>query len=240
MAVKKKSGKPEEEHRSPVTQVVEVVEDGIESVIHSDILEDSSMEDPQTQTEDEKRRVLVDELFQKKTDEPQAEVVTPEISVHRRPSSSRRSIMMWAIVIVVASLIAGGIILAVSGGSVVLPTLMSTPTPTVTSTPVPTPTPDVSALDRSTLAVQVLNGSGTPGVAGTMKEFLEEKGYTVKNTGNAQTYDYETTQIFVKAKSKAYLTLLEEDLKESYVLGSSSSTLEDDVTYDVRIIVGKE
>lgn len=241
MVVKKKSVKAEEERRPPVTQVVEVVEDGDESSVTAQVsVEDSPMEEKSEEMEhssdDEKRRVLVDELFQKKPDEPAH--VAPEITMHHQ-SSRKGSIVGWAISLIIVCLAVGGGIYAVSSGKISLPA-MATPTPTPTSTPAPTPTPDTSTLDRATLSVQVLNGSGTPGVASSMKDLLEEKGYAVDNTGNAETYDYETTQIIVKAESEAYIALLEEDLKESYSLGTSEATLESDVPYDVRIIVGKE
>lgn len=245
MVAKKKSVKTTEvaeekeaERRPPVTQVVEVVEEEQEQVVtpQKEVSEPGETLESEVSSEDEKRRVLVDELFQKKTDP--SPVMAPEISVHQKPS--RRPIFMWAMTIVIICLLAGGAMFAVSSGAVSLPSIMTSPTPTPTPTATPTPTPDVSALDRSSLSIQVLNGSGIPGVAGTMKDLLEEKGYTVDNTGNAETYDYETTLILVKAESEAYIALLEEDLKESYSLGTSKATLEDDVPYDVRIIVGKE
>ena len=146
----------------------------------------------------------------------------------------------WAISIVVVCLIVGGAIFALSKGAISFPSILATPSPTPTSTPTATPTPDISKLDRSSISIQVLNGSGTSGVAGRMKALLEEKGYTVENTGNADSYDYENTEIEVKEQSAAFISLLEEDLKESYVLGTTAATLSDDVPYDVRIIVGKE
>lgn len=272
MAVKKKltkkeavptqSPQSEEERRSPVTQVVEVVEDSdesthtavaeptsshetLEEVLTADEAEEVVAAEPEAVTrqstsdpdesDDQKRRVLVDELFQKKS--PRHSGVVPEISVHHTPSK-RRPIIIWAIILVVASLVAGGIIFAVSGraGSFLPSSPPSTPTPTSS----PTPTPDLTRLDRSTLKVQVLNGSGVVGAAGTMKDILEEKGYTVDNTGNADNYDYETTQILVKPEKEAFIAFLTEDLKESYSLGTSEATLEENVPYDVRIIVGKE
>ena len=264
-AVLPEASQSEEERRPPVTQVVEVVEDSDEST-HTAMAEPTSSREtleeaatgnesqaaapgeeeiaPQeessdtSESDDQKRRVLVDELFQKKPSRDSG--VVPEISMHHK-ASRRSPIVVWAIVLVVASLVAGGIILAVSGkAGNILSSIMATPTPTPTSSPTPTPTPDVSQLDRSTLSVQVLNGSGVVGAAGKMKDVLEEKGYTVENTGNAETYDYETTQIFVKRESEAFLALLTEDLQESYALGTSEATLEKDVPYDVRIIVGNE
>jgi hypothetical protein len=254
----------EEERRPPVTQVVEVLEDQDDESTHTAVaaptgsmesLEDAPMEEvnegvdrlppmderisPPSTEEDQKRRVLVDELFQKKSENTMPPVaVTPEISMHKKPRTA--PVIMWAIVLIVSAMVAGGIILAVSGQGVSLPSIMATPTPTPTTTPSPTPTPDVSKLDRSALSIQVLNGSGTPGLAGKVKALLEEKGYTVDNTGNADNYDYTSTQILVKAEHEAYIPLLEEDLKEDYSLGTSEATLDEDVTYDVRIIVGKE
>jgi hypothetical protein len=260
------SSEVEQDRRPPVTQVVEVLEEQDEETHTAiaeptpvrDSLEESPASDEVQEDEtlvssdelearaaaspiaDEKRRVLMDELFQKKP-EQQAPEVMPEISVHKK--SSMRPMIMWAIMLVVASLVAGGVILMASGKGISLPSMgmaSATPTPTPTTTPEPTPTPDLSKLDRSSLSIQVLNGSGTPGEAGKMKTLLEEKGYTVDNTGNAETYDYESTEIFVKAENEEYLALLEDDLKESYSLGTTGATLEEDVTYDVRIIVGKE
>lgn len=257
-----------ENHRPPVTQVVEVVEDqeSSESVTavadagsDSGLLEepldsrDSDTESISTehahreyQREDvareedveEKRRVLVDELFQKK--DPVDSEVMPEISAHSR--SSKRSIFVWAFVIILTSLVAGVVIMLASGNNmgITLPAFGPTPTPTPTGTPTPTPTPDVSKLDRATISIQVLNGSGTSGAAGKMKTALEESGFTVKDTANAQNYDYEKTEIIVKEDKKDYIPLLEEDLKKLYTLAPSVSTLDEDVPYDVRIIVGKE
>ena len=238
MAVKKKAVKQEEEHRPPVTQVVEVVEDSDEST-HTAVAEPTTPEAPLeevSQPEDEKRRVLVDELFQKKPEHE--ETIIPEISVHRK--NPRKPIIMWAIILIVAALVVGGIIMVVSGKAGSLSSFIASPSPTPTSTPIPTPTPDVSQLDRSTLSIQVLNGSGIAGAAGKMKEALEEKGYTVGDTGNAENYDYTSLEITVKKDKEAYLTLLESDLKEAYSLGTTAATLADDVPYDVRIIVGKE
>lgn len=255
MAVKKKAVKKEEEQRRPpVTQVVEVVEEDDGQTVQtavteptptSDMLEEMPAKEETkeeevagtaNESEDEKRRILVDELFEKKP--PGPHTVVPEISVHRKPRI--RPIIIWAIIVVVAALVVGGIIMVASGKAGSFPSLMATPTPAPTSSPSPTPTPDLSSLDRSTLAVQVLNGSGVAGSAGKMKDLLEEKGYTVENTGNADNYDYETTEILVKPESKAYLVLLEGDLQESYSLGTPTATLADDVPYDVRIVVGKE
>lgn len=245
-----------EERRPPITQVVEVVEDSEDSDTLSasaapetgGMLEeeasaagDENENTPAPKSEEseeiEKRRVLVDELFQKKDGDKVSEMV-PEISMHKRPST--KPAIMWAIVIVVTCLVAGGAILLVAGGNLKMPSIGAKPTPTPTATAAPTPTPVLETTKKEELSIQVLNGSGTPGEAGKMKTFLEKKGYTVKDTGNADNYDYEATEIQIKSGKEAIYKLLETDLKEDYNLSSSPATLSDDVPYDVRIVVGKE
>ena len=86
----------------------------------------------------------------------------------------------------------------------------------------------------------MLNGGGVAGTAGQMKTLLEEKGYTVSDVGNTEQYTYDETEIHVKADKEAYLALLTQDLSGEYTIGSSSAELDEDVSYDARIIVGKE
>lgn len=258
-AVADASGSPDanEHRRPPVTQVVEVVEEESETPARQEEslqeeIKDESAPSPALQesensigveeaaedasVDDEKRRMLVDELFQK--GEKEEVPVAAEVTMHRKSPS--KSIFMWAIVLIVASLIVGGVLMVMSGKTPAVPSFFAKPTPTPTPAPTPTPTPDVSVLDKKTLTIQVLNGSGISGEAGKMKTLLEEKGYTVEDTGNAPAYDYETTEIQVKEDKQEFLSLLTQDLKESYSLSSTAATLEEDVPYDVRIIVGKE
>lgn len=189
------------EERPPLTQVVEVV----------------------SEEADEKRKVLVDELFQKK------EPVLTNRKTH--------PLLLWAIGTVVVCLVVGGALLLVSGkkGSLSL-VVSSKPTPIPQATPSPTP----GVVSRASLSIQVLNGGGVAGAASKMKKALEDKGYTVSDTGNAPSYTYDTTEILVKLSKKAYLPLLEEDLKDSYTLGTSAATLEERVSFDAQVIVGKK
>jgi len=88
--------------------------------------------------------------------------------------------------------------------------------------------------------VSVINGGGTPGAGSKMKTFLEEKGYTVVSVGNAEEYTYTDTEILVKSGKDEFATLLADDLKADYVLGTSSATVEESADYDAQVIVGKE
>jgi hypothetical protein len=237
-----------EEKRPSVTQVVEVVEEAPPPPVEvpkpmemppasqepiSPPSSGISETPPPIGAADEKRKELVDELFQNK---PQnVSPVMPEISVHTNRSS--KPIMLWAIVLIVACLVVGGSLLFMNGKKG-LPSIVTAPTPTATPTATITATP--SAIKRSDITIQVLNGGGIAGAATKMKTFLEGKGYTVGDTGNAESYIYDKTEIAVKSAKKAYLPLLEGDLKGTYSLGTSSAALDDTVSYDARVIVGKE
>jgi cytoskeletal protein RodZ len=75
----------------------------------------------------------------------------------------------------------------------------STPKPTSKVTPTPakgTPTPTSSSgVERSNLDVAVLNGSGEAGAATKASDALKKLGYNVVSSGNADNFDYATTQI---------------------------------------------
>jgi hypothetical protein len=144
---------------------------------------------------------------------------------------------MWIIiVVVVAALVGGGLIWATGSGGSLGFLSSAKPTPTPTETPAPTPAPAVA---REDITIQVLNGGGTPGAAGRMKTFLEEKGYTVSDTSNTEEYTYTTTDILAKPDKEAYLELLRTDLENDFTLGTVAATLAEDVTFDVQVIVGE-
>jgi len=242
-----------EEKRPAVTQVVEVVEEvpqeateATQAVPASPATQETQgssepdeSHESQTQTlapAEEKRKELVDEIFQKDDASPR---VMPEISVHTKHQTS--PILLWAIGIVVACLVIGGALFFLTGKTGSLPSVVVVPTPTPTTGPEVTPTSTQSGtIKREGLTIQVLNGGGVSGAASKMKKFLEDKGYTVSDTANAASYTYEETLILVKADKKAYITLLEEDLGEQYTLGTSAATLEDDASYGAQVIVGKK
>lgn len=113
--------------------------------------------------------------------------------------------------------------------------------PTSSDEPVeetPTPTPEEEELDRSSLSVQVLNGSGISGAAGELAGILEDLGYTDVTTGNADEFEYEDISISVTSTKANFLNLLETDLEDSYTIGNTDTDLVSD-TYDAVIIIGE-
>ncbi|WP_447382817.1 LytR C-terminal domain-containing protein, partial [Streptococcus pneumoniae] len=75
----------------------------------------------------------------------------------------------------------------------------TTPTPTSQAPPATTP---------ADVTVEVFNGSGTPGLAGTAADDLTAAGYAIAGTGNADSMDYTRTEIRYAAASKALATTL--------------------------------
>jgi len=208
----------------------------------------SNVEEPRL--EKPERRDVVSELFQTSG----KSVSYPDVSIGKKRSPF--SIFLWvAVVILVASLIGGGLIYMKnqSGGETPKPMVVSlSPTPTVAGTPTatatgtlgkPTPTATVSATPtpkKGILNIQVLNGSGKSGAASAMKKLLEDKGYAVVGTGNAKTFDYEKTEVYIKKDKESLFEKLKTDISVSYSIGSSSATLETSSSFDAQVIVGKE
>jgi len=102
--------------------------------------------------------------------------------------------------------------------------------------PSPTPTPSVS---RDQVKIKVLNGSGTVGKATDVKDLLKNKGYSDILTGNADSFDFTTTELQVK-KSKADAAILIKTDLASYVTTFKESTLDEKEAADAVITIGKD
>lgn len=113
------------------------------------------------------------------------------------------------------------------------------PSPTPQSETTPTASPSAAnELDRSDLSVVILNGSGVSGAARKLSDTLTELGYDVESTGNADSSDYESTEIEVSSTKKNFLNILKEDLEDEYTIGTTSTNYTG--TGDARIIIGAE
>jgi len=215
--------------------------------------ERTNEETPSLKTEEKKD--IVSELFETK----EGRVQYPNISLDKKPSPF--GFILWVLVLLgIVGLIGGGLLYLKQRSTSTEPAtsavVTSTPTltPTETETPqstssgakkTPTPTPTKTASPSATpkktgLSIQVLNGSGESGVASAMKKFLEGKGYNVVGTGNAKNFDYEKTEILIKSGKQSALDKLKTDLSESYTVGSASATLDESLTFDAQVIIGKE
>ena len=98
---------------------------------------------------------------------------------------------------------------------------------------------DKSGLDRSKLSISVENGSGVAGTAGKAAKVLQDLGYNVVSTGNADNFNYEGVTIQVKDPLSNFVNLLKKDLSGDYTITSGTSDLAPDSPTDCIIIIGK-
>ena len=108
--------------------------------------------------------------------------------------------------------------------------------PTQAPTPTAAPTPEVK---KDSLKVKVLNGSGTVGKASEVKTALKDKGYQDIVTGNADEFNFATTEIAVK-KGKEYLGGLMKDDLVDYAKSAKITVLDDKESADIVVTVGKD
>ncbi len=124
------------------------------------------------------------------------------------------------------------------------PLAIPAPTPAPEPTPLPSPSPSSSPSPSPKLStllkgykIQVLNGSGVPGAASKVVKLLEAEGATGVEAGNASSYNYETTEVSLKADSP---TTLFSTIKNALVGYSvvKGKDLESTSKFDVVITVG--
>jgi len=117
----------------------------------------------------------------------------------------------------------------------------ATPEPTVVPTRKPTVNPidQTTGLDKSTLSLEVQNGSGEFGAASKASEVLKTFGYHVVAVGNADNFNYENVAIKVKSAKSDFITLLKKDLGFNYTIGTASADLSASSSADAVVIVGK-
>ena len=151
--------------------------------------------------------------------------------------------LKWLLVIIIVSLLTfSGIYFFVKKSSVketeeqtlsILPTVQP-----VTEEDEPTLTPEIT---RENFKIKILNGSGIAGKAGEVAEILEELGYEIVETGNADSFDYEETVIQVKEEKEELFSDLTNDLKNDYTVSSEENLLaEEKEGIDAVVIVGMD
>lgn len=153
-------------------------------------------------------------------------------SVHRKSKFDKKTILLLIILILI---IATGFFIFKNNSSI--KKVVVGPTPAPTSTPQLSPTP--SPLVRSQWSFEVLNGSGTTGLAKKIGDKIKDLGYQVVKTGNADKDDYPKTQILVKKEFSDKVDLLVADLKDIIKIASYAGELKDS-TASARIILGKD
>lgn len=94
-------------------------------------------------------------------------------------------------------------------------------------------------LEPAPIRVQVLNGCGTDGIAGSVGKWLEKNGYKVKDVGNADRRDYRTSQIINRSGNMTAARELARlvGIKEA---GIKSLDILPKPEFDLTLIVGSD
>lgn len=141
--------------------------------------------------------------------------------------------------ILAAMVVAGGIVLS-QRAFMEQRQLLQSPAAVI---PVPTPRPEADqplagtpVLNRGDLTIRVLNGSGKRGVAGNLRKYLEELGYSVSLTGNTNIQS--GSKLRLKSGSEIYREILTADLETKLEVASGTGLPEKDIVGG-EIIIGE-
>lgn len=161
--------------------------------------------------------------------------------VERSSPRPRLFLIFFIVLLLIIAALAALYFIGASSGKNILQTIapVSTPTPIVAVVPTSLPTPTTPQLERSELTVAILNGSGTAGAAKGVSSTLDELGYNIGTIGNAAKFTYTGITIHVKQSKNSYLSLLEKDIRDANPNASISATVDDTITQDAEVIVGK-
>ncbi|OGH11266.1 MAG: hypothetical protein A2857_06600 [Candidatus Levybacteria bacterium RIFCSPHIGHO2_01_FULL_36_15] len=101
---------------------------------------------------------------------------------------------------------------------------------------IPSSTPP--SLEKQSVKIEVLNGSGKAGSATVLSDYLKNKGYENIKTANAEDFSYKGITLQIKEDKKNYLESLINDLKDQYQISTASAFIDKDSDFDVILIVG--
>ncbi|MBI2641074.1 LytR C-terminal domain-containing protein [Candidatus Roizmanbacteria bacterium] len=104
----------------------------------------------------------------------------------------------------------------------------------------PTPT-EKPKIDKKSVKIQVLNGTGTPGQASTAVEALEKAGYNTDNikTGNAENFDNKVTTVTARTGFEEIATDVKKALEGTFdEVAIDSSNLDEESEYDIVVVTG--
>lgn len=117
--------------------------------------------------------------------------------------------------------------------------ISTTPLPSSKLTPTGGKANEKSVLERSSLHVAILNGSGTPGAAKQISSYLNSVGYTIQTIGNADDFTYRNITVKIKKAKSEYLAQLKKDIAENSPSITILTSVDDKLSADAEVIVGK-
>ena len=166
----------------------------------------------------------------------------PTTSIYQESSQGKNAKWLWILIILI---LIGAVAFAIFRGIGPFGRLklgggeesVVSPTPFEFSSPSPEASP-AGQIERSEASVRVLNGSGVTGAAAALKDFLEGRGWTVDNIGNAESDDFTNTVIKFKASFANFQDTLFEDLSSDYSVEVSDESLEATDSADIEVTLG--
>ena len=135
------------------------------------------------------------------------------------------------------------IILLAAGVGVVMMTRQpkkTTPNEAVVVNKEPSPT-EAPRVDKASVKIQVVNGTGTPGQPSSAVNALTDAGFTADNitTGNADEFSSTTTTITVKSGFEGVVNDIKDALGAKFSdISVDPSHLDDTSDFDVKIVTG--
>lgn len=145
----------------------------------------------------------------------------------------KKSPLGLIIIIIIVVVVAGFLILRQSKK-----TEQNKEAASVTTEPTPTEAPKV---DKTTVKIQVQNGTGTPGQASTVVDALKNAGYNSDNikTANADEYTNEVTTITAKSGFEDTAADIKSSLESTFTeINISSDKLDSTSDFDIVIVTG--
>lgn len=110
----------------------------------------------------------------------------------------------------------------------------------VSVSPIPTQETTKAPVDLKKYSIEVLNGSGTSGLAGNLKTTLETEGFNVLSSGNATNSSFIETVIRSKTNvDQSFVEKLKSILDKSFVVTETPDLLDTEKS-DVVIIIGSK
>ena len=233
----KKDEEAEEGEKAEVVDQEEEAEDSEdENPDKSDIIEEENLAAPKPPLK----------VMQQETPAPVKDMQVASEPSSKSGSNKKLIVIILTILVVLIGVIVGGVLVyksATSSAGEDVSVIESDATPT----PEPSPAIDAEAsdsaqvdeeVDRSEFSIQVLNGSGIPGEAGKLATILETAGFEDIDTGNAESFEYEETEVQVKSDGSDLQGILISDLEGDYDVVGSSDDLDEDSEFDAVVIVG--
>ena len=95
-----------------------------------------------------------------------------------------------------------------------------------------------AAIDKSTITISVLNGSGIKNSAQTVANALTSAGYSVSGTANARSFNYTKTFIYYKTDKLEQANLVQQTLSDRQTEVQLSNSVVG-AKYDIVVVVGK-